>query len=434
MKKIILFCAIFLTGLYRPTIAISEPASSTDIQELSLPQALARAERYNPLLLAAHANIRAAGGITHQASLSPNPTLSVEFDEFAGTGQFKGTSSMKSSVGLSQPIITAGKRGKNVGIARSGERISQLAMQLQLVELRQQVTEDFLMVYLLQNLSKIQQQSLELASQAATAVSKRVVAGEAPAIDETRAEVEFSSEEVALRRLNRELESARTRLAASWNAGSPEFSTVYLEPHSILDIELSEPQAVSARVYPEVEQSEIIVSQRQQEMALARAESTPDLQLSASLSRFRESGDRAFAVGIEMELPLFDRRQGRRSEASSAVKAAENKRVASEREFSSRLTSLYSEILSLREELANVSERLLPAADRAFNETKRAYEEGERELIDLLDARRTYLDATRTSLTLQHELLLKTAEYSIITGNADSFARTISADEEAKNQ
>jgi len=434
MKKIILFCAIFLAGLCQPKSALSEPASSSDTQALSLSKALVMAEQLNPLLLAAQASARSAIGITWQAGLAPNPILSVEFDEFAGTGQFKGTSSIKSSVGLSQPIITAGKRGKKVSIARSGERISQLAMQLQLAELRQQVTEDFLKVYLLQNLSKIQLQSLELARQAATAVSKRVVAGEAPAIDETRAEVELSSEEVSLRRLNRELESARTRLAASWNADSPEFSRVYLEPHSILDITLCEPQSVNTSTYPEVEQAEILAIQRRQEMALAKAESTPDLQLSTSLSRFRASGDRAFAVGISMELPLFDRRQGRRREISSAIQAAAQKKVASRREFTSRITALYSEVISLREELANVNKRLLPAADRAFSETNRAYEEGERELIDLLDARRTYLDATRTSLTLQHELLLKTAEYAIITGNADSFVQAISDNEETKNQ
>jgi len=430
MKKFVLFSLIFMAVLFQPLTLLSEPQSPSDTQLMSLAQAFVMAEQLNPLLRAARENIRAAGGITQQAGLSPNPTLSVEFDEFAGTGEFKGTSVIKSSIGLSQQIVTAGKQGKGVSIARSGEKLSHLELQVQLLELRLQVTEDFLRVYLLQSLLDIQQQSLDLAKQAADAVSKRVAAGEAPAIDETRAGVELSSEEVALKRLQRELESARTRLAASWNAESFESGKVSLQCQNISEIAIPDPQTATASAFPAVEQAEILVRQKQQELALARAESTPDLQLSASLSRFRETGDRAFAVGIEVELPLFDRRQGRRREASAAIEAATQKKEASQRDFATRLTTLYSEVLSLREELANVNERLLPAADRAFAETNRAYEEGERELIDLLDARRTYLDATRTSLTLQHELLLKTAEYAMITGNSDSFARAVSDDKE----
>lgn len=434
MKQFALFSLLFLAVLCQTSTSFAELTSPSDTPALTLARAIKLAEQLNPLLLSARENIRAASGITYQAGLSPNPTLSVEFDEFAGTGQFKGSSSMKSSLGLSQPLITAGKREKGIRIARSGEKLSQLEMQLQLIELRQRVAEDFLNVYLLQNLIEIQQQSLELAEQAATAVGKRVAAGETPAIDATRAAVELSSEEVALRRLNRELESARTRLAANWNADSPGFTQVSLKHQNILDISLPEPEADQLETYPEVEQAEVVVQQRQHELALARAESTPDLQFSAAVSRFRENGDHAFTVGLELELPLFDRRQGRRREITAAIKAATQKRAASKREFASRITTLYGEVLSLREELANVNERLLPAADRAFNETNRAYEEGERELIDLLDARRTYLDATITGLRLQHELLLKTAEYAMITGHADSFAPAISDNEGAKNQ
>lgn len=406
------FTVLFTTPVYS-----EDTASNTNATSLTLSEAFALAEQFNPGLLAAGENVNAVSGSAIQAGLPANPSLIIGFDEFAGSGRFSGTSAMKSSMGLSQRIITAGKRRIKASAAGIQLDISRLELRSRLLDLKIRVAHDFIQVYLLQKLIDIQQQSIALAKQVVNAVKKRVIAGEALAIDETRADVVISSEEVAYRRLMRELESSRTVLASNWDSARLTADMVTLNPETIMQIELPTPESIDADDCPEVAGSIMLVRQKDQELALADAELTPDVSISASLSRFRENDDRALEVEIEFELPLFDRHQGLRREARAAHNEARNLQQAKLRNYHTRISTIHNQINSLRDELENVNNHLLPSADRAYCELNRAYNEGERELIDLLDAGKSYLEAARTRLTLQHELLEKVAEYAIITGN-----------------
>lgn len=407
--------AIFTLSSVTANAQLATDCRSTE-KKLTLQQLFALVEQVNPDLLAAHMQIEAAVGAAEQAGLAINPDLVIGFDEFAGSGQYKGTSSLKSSIGVKQQLLTAGKRNKRLNIAKSGQELSRLQLQQKVIELKTRVANDFLQVWLLQGLGTIQQQSLSLTRQAADAVEKRVLAGEAPAIDETRAKVELSSAEITERRLQRELETAQIELATSWNADSFDFAGVDIETSTIVNAQIPEPAAVNVGGFPEVAHGKALVRQKQQELALVKAEATPDLQLTTSFSKFRESRDQALAIEIEFELPLFDKKQGRRKEAMADKDKVSYELQSSQLAYTTRINALYRQIQSLRDELANIGARLLPMAARAHAETNQAYEEGERELIDMLDARRTYLEATRAHLTVQHELMCKVVEYAIITG------------------
>ena len=55
-------------------------------EPITLDQAIARAEAATPALRAAEAGIAAARGGLRQADVRPNPYLTVDADNFAGTG------------------------------------------------------------------------------------------------------------------------------------------------------------------------------------------------------------------------------------------------------------------------------------------------------------------------------------------------------------
>jgi cobalt-zinc-cadmium efflux system outer membrane protein len=64
---------------------------------------------------------------------------------------------------------------------------------------------------------------LSLAQRASQAASRRVTAGKISPVEETKARVAEASARVELNQAQRELVSARKRLAASWGSSTPRF-------------------------------------------------------------------------------------------------------------------------------------------------------------------------------------------------------------------
>src|SRR3546814_13100182 len=95
-------------------------AGSAWAQPLSLDQAVERAIAASPEISAGEAGVDAARADQIQARVRPNPTISVDIDNAAGTG---GSGLFKQSamtVTYSQPIELGGKRSPRMALAERG--------------------------------------------------------------------------------------------------------------------------------------------------------------------------------------------------------------------------------------------------------------------------------------------------------------------------
>jgi cobalt-zinc-cadmium efflux system outer membrane protein len=396
-------------------IAGNENYDSAD--SLTLSEAFLLAEQYNPGLQASKELVKASAAAIRQARLPRNPDLSVGFEGFGGSGKYRGTSSLESKIGLSQTIITAGKQKNETNIARQQHGISELATNQQLLDLRLEVTKNFIEIFMLQNKLDLQKQKLDLSRQAFEVVNRQVIAGEISAIEEIQAKVELTREEVAYRRLQREKELAQAKITTYWNADQRSFVRVALNDTEIASLSLPEPTRMLAARYPQLAIADRLVQKTDLQLALARSEATPDIELGVAMSRSRANNDHAFEIEIEFELPLFDRRQGKRQQAKALLSQARYQQQQQYREFLTRLTTIYTQIQSLRDELRHLDNQMLPAAEKAYNEIERAFQAGERKQADLLSSRKIRVEAAMTRLELHCEILARIAEYSLITGN-----------------
>ena len=77
-------------------------------EPVSLAQALAQGAEQSPRVAEAKAKADAAEARARQAGASPNPELSVEVENFAGTGVFQGFRSTETTLALSQRIELGG--------------------------------------------------------------------------------------------------------------------------------------------------------------------------------------------------------------------------------------------------------------------------------------------------------------------------------------
>ncbi|OYW87796.1 MAG: transporter, partial [Sphingobium sp. 32-64-5] len=80
-------------------------------------RALELAGAVSPALEAASADIRAAEAGRQVAGLRPNPSVTVEAENVAGSGQYRGTQSLEATTSLTLPIELGGKRSARIAVA-----------------------------------------------------------------------------------------------------------------------------------------------------------------------------------------------------------------------------------------------------------------------------------------------------------------------------
>lgn len=138
-------------------------------------------------------------------------------------------------------------------------------------------------------------------------------------------------------------------------------------------------------------------------LQLARGEAWPDLGLGARYER--DERDDVVLGELSLELPIFDRAQGRRAEASARAHRLRLELDAARRSAAIEVQTafaVHTERSNAVEELETIA---LPLLDENESLARRSYEAGEMALGELLLVRRETLDTRREYL----ERLLETA-------------------------
>ena len=87
--------------------------------DVTLADALRAAAEHNPALRASAFDVLALEGRRQQARARPNPELTLELENFAGSGEVSGTDALESTLALSQLIELGDKRSSRVASWRA---------------------------------------------------------------------------------------------------------------------------------------------------------------------------------------------------------------------------------------------------------------------------------------------------------------------------
>ncbi len=388
-----------------PPAASTVPAVVTPQsgKKITLAEALELAA-HHPAQKAAGFDKKARQGALRQAALLPNPIFFAEFEEFGGSGDYAGNGAMSSRFGLNQEVLLGGKRGSRMALAGSELHGAELQEKLQAVTLSGTVADFFLKVALLQEGNQLAEENLAIARQSAAAISRRVQAGELAPMEETRMTVELARAETVSLQTGKQLESARFALASALGGDPALFETVHA------DLDPPAPPPGVTELLPLLEESPryLLLANGEKSAAaalrLARSESWPDLEVGGGLQQFEETGDHAYFFEISVPLPLFDRNQGTRQEATAGIARAEAERRAGLLELQAEMVELVRQLQSASEQIRSMDTVVLPAAGVNYQTTHRAFLLGEAGSLELLEAQRTLLETKRERLELLGEL------------------------------
>ena len=409
-------------------IDLSEPTG-----ELTLRRALSLTLAKSPELASFAWGVRETEAEGLQASLLPNPELETEFENFGGSGQFRGDRSLATTIALSQLIELGGKRFKRVKLAQAESKLAGWRYESKRLSVLTGVTRRFITALALQKKLELADEDLKLARAGLDAVTKEIAAGKASQAEKPKALVEVATGKIRAARIKRALAGARYELAAAWGCEKPEF-TVLL---GALDEIATIPPAGKLDDYldqnPEIAKWTAELQQRQAALELARAGAIPDISAAVGYKHVRatDDNDHALVAGVAIPLPVFDRNQGEILKARYSLLRAKSQRHAAEVKIHTEFKKAYQTLAAAHDEAAALRDEVMPASKSSYDASKKSFEHGKGRYLDVLDAQRTLVRIRK-----QYVEALE-AYHGAVTGVEGIIARplkSISSTPDAKKQ
>jgi cobalt-zinc-cadmium efflux system outer membrane protein len=154
-----------------------EPVAEEPAGELTLRDALSASLLRNPELAAFSWEVRIREARALQAGALPNPELSVEVENVAGTGAYHGSDRSESTLALGQRLELGGKRSKRRRVAELDARMAGWDYELGRVAVFADVVDAFANVLAAQRELELSEELLVLARASLDSVSRQVRAG-----------------------------------------------------------------------------------------------------------------------------------------------------------------------------------------------------------------------------------------------------------------
>lgn len=390
----------------------SRPAAADDLpmpRTLTIEDAVAAALHQNLDLKTRELDRDVAQGVLRQTTTYPNPELdvAVETDRmFADQGEGR------RSIGLTQTIITAGKRRQRQDNARFGVTVAEDTINDAKRRLISEVEETFYRLLFTQERLALAKGQVALAEQLVALSDGRFREGFAPEMDVTLAKVEYHARLQEVVGLEQELAEAQADLNTLM--GQPVDKAVVAQGPLVVQAPflkdgVVQEQALARR--PDLLALNVDVQRAAGEVALVRAERVPDVSLSLDLSEERtvfdtpglSDRDRLVGVKLSIPLPLFDRKAGELQSAQSRARQAEAEREALKARISRDVQVASARIASAEKRLAHFGGDVVPLAASNLDLTRQAYEQGFAGILQLVEAQRRFADTQVDELTAQYE-------------------------------
>ena len=361
--------------------------------EFTLAEALAFAEAHQPALIAARLEVQAAESRVAQAAVRSNPGLTLEAENFGGKAENSGFDAAEYTATVEQTMEFGGKRGKRIHAAKLERRLSDFDLETKRLDIQAETTRRFIALQGARERLALSEESVALAEEFVRQVAARVRGGKVAPMDEDKAQILLSQQKLALDGSLREYQAARLQLSAMWGSVTSGFNRVegmLLTLPAVPDVAALRPGMASN---PDLGRWTTEVDHRKAVISREKASRLPDMTMAGGIRLYPTSDSAAFVAGITIPLPVFDRNQGKVREASILLDMANQQRRAAEIKTFLELTEAHQAVSAARHRIALLDQDIIPRAKSVFDAMQSGYVQGKFSCLDVLDARRTFLEA-----------------------------------------
>lgn len=386
---------------------------------LTLEQAVSRAIAAAPVLRAGDAAIAAARAGRVQAAIRPNPTLSVEGENIAGTGDYSLLEQSEITASYSQAIERGGKRTARIALAERDIAAAEAASGVVRLDLAAQVQRAFLDVLLADETARIATDRLAMERALEREAIRRVRAAKDPLFVETRAAARIAEARLALDQAERRKAATRALLAAFWGGGG-ESVEVDGDPLAVANAIERHIDAAEALAGADAVLAEAEIARASAAVGYERTRAAQDYTLSGGARYLRGTNDVALVAGISIPLGRFDRNQGNVARAQAEKQRIEFLADAARRDRLRQLTDLRAQADAAQARALGLRREVLPRSVRALAQVREGYARGGFTFRDMQDAADGIASAQAAYLDALTDLRATQADIDRLTGRFDN--------------
>ncbi|MCU0662617.1 MAG: TolC family protein [Myxococcota bacterium] len=377
-------CVVSLFGAM-PARVEADPA----VREVSWSDVVGLLDRH-PTLVASQLRTEAAKGAQVKAGAVPNPTLSATLGQ--GFGRDRQDSRLEWELELSLPLDWAAQRKAKRQSAEAEVDSARALTQSLRREVLQHLGALFWTIAALQakvaHLEEMEAQTAQLVA----SVEKRVEKGEARPGEATRIAIELDkvSSELDAERIS--LSALRSELRLWLGAPADAVVEVRADLRSLpTPTSLDRPASTLRELHPMTAVMAARVRALDAEVTVERRGRMPALAVVGYASS--ELDRNAYGGGLSLDLPLWSWNQGRIAQAQAMLAAQQSQSQADLLELENRVVAAQAACRSAQKTSERLGHAMVPRARDVAATAQRSYELGEANLLELIDARRTLLEA-----------------------------------------
>ncbi len=370
--------------------------SGAPAKELTLDECVAIALEQNPLLQSSHHIHRASLARVHQAKAFSQPSLDFDSDLQPEFMDFKG--SQESYIGVSQDFEFPGKRILRGKIAAQEAGEFEMDKELLKLDIIYQVKQAFYGLMLAQEILKYAEQDLELSRDYLQKSEIKFEAGDIARMEILRARVEAAKAENLVRAAANDVRLARARLnflLARKKYDPLEIRGEFKKKIPAFTLDDLKERALALR--PEMKKISFALDRENLRKSLGYLSYLPDFTL--GLARHRITGmATTWNVTLSFPIPLFfwQPQKGEIAEANANLEALKKEKEHTSNAVVLEVEEAHASALMAGHQIELYEKEILAQAEQAYNMFLFSFQEGEIGGIDLIEARRSLIEARKS--------------------------------------
>lgn len=364
-----------------------------------------------PATREADALSEAAAARAEQARALPNPSIAYDQENVYGTGQYNGTGNAETSLTINQPLELFGQRSARIQAALSEASTADLRREQTRWQAAGRLAVAYAQAEAAARRHELAVETLSLTERDARGIAAMVEQGREPTLRSIQAQAEVAAGAAALDEAKALRDGAFARLSAIAMLEQP----LQELGGSLLDRVPGDQPNTARPLAVQVAEAELETATRR--VTVERRRALPDISASVGMRRFRETGDEAFTVAVELTVPLFDRNRGGIRAAHAEQRAAEARLDA--QKLDARAERLAAEAaLAASNSRARAADSGVAAAGEAYRLARIGFDAGRISQLELRSTRAALIAAHNMTIDARVARVIAEADLAALEGRA----------------
>lgn len=413
-----LFCLLVMLSAFTCTKVFAQ-----DTLHITIQNAEEQFIQKNFLLLAAKYQVSSADAAIIQAKLYPNPNFTIEQGVYNQDTKkwFDLSSTGETALSLQQIIILAGKRNKQIDIAKINSQISLYQFYDLIRTLRYELRSSFYGIYFLKESMTVYDREIESLKTLIDVYNAQYNKGNIAFKELARLQaLQFSLQ-------NERLELLKQVTEKQLNLGLLTGDTLLRPVIPIINPGFINALNVSGLSYNELVDSALInrydlktaysqVQLSQSNLALQRAMRTPDLLLGANYDKAGNYVPNYNALSLAIDLPFWNRNQGNIRAAKFQIDADKELRSQAELQVRNEISNAYKQLLETDKLYKSASLQFTSDYEKLLDGITKGYQNHTISLLEFIDYYETYKNSKLELNRLQNNRLDALENLNLATG------------------